>query len=90
MPYNGDRSEMSTIYILEETQMLNWKKVLETTLSVGVAVAASIIGDKFVAKAAKTITGENDVATDEPIEAEVVEKETEDEETEEKVEETED
>lgn len=65
--------------------MLNWKKVLEVTLSVGVAVAASIIGDKFVAKAAKTITGEND-ATDEPIETEVVEKETEDEETEEETE----
>lgn len=60
---------------------MNWKKIVETTLSVGVAVAASIIGDKFVAKAAKTITTKDD-DNDEPIDVEVKE-ETEEEETEE-------
>lgn len=60
---------------------MNWKKIVETTLSVGVAVAASIIGDKFVAKAAKTITTKDDDNT-EPIDVEIDE-ETADEETEE-------
>lgn len=69
---------------------MNWKKIVETTLSVGVAVAASIIGDKFVAKAAKTITTKDDENNDEPIDVKVNEK-TEDEDTEEdEVEETED
>lgn len=61
---------------------MNWKKIVETTLSVGVAVAASIIGDKFVAKAAKTITTKDD-SNEEPIDVEIkeetVEEETEDE-----------
>jgi hypothetical protein len=61
---------------------MNWKKIVETTLSVGVAVAASIIGDKFVAKAAKTITTKDD-DNDEPIDVEIkdetVEEETEEE-----------
>lgn len=61
---------------------MNWKKIVETTLSVGVAVAASIIGDKFVAKAAKTITTKDD-DNDKPIDVEsndeTVEEETEEE-----------
>lgn len=67
---------------------MNWKKIVETTLSVGVAVAASIIGDKFVAKAAKSITTKDDAEDyDEPIDVEVNDeeetvKETEEEETE--------
>jgi hypothetical protein len=58
---------------------MNWKKIVETTLSVGVAVAASIIGDKFVAKAAKTITTKDD-DNDEPIDVEVKEETEENEE----------
>lgn len=61
---------------------MNWKKIVETTLSVGVAVAASIIGDKFVAKAAKTITTKEDENNAEPIDV-VIDEETADEETEE-------
>ena len=64
---------------------MNWKKIVETTLSVGVAVAASIIGDKFVAKAAKTITTK-DYDNDEPIDVEIKD-ETVEEETEEETEE---
>ena len=65
---------------------MNWKKIIETTLSVGVAVAASIIGDKFVAKAAKTITTKDDNA-EEPIDIDVVSEETEEKTEEETVEE---
>ncbi len=64
---------------------MNWKKIVETTLSVGVAVAASIIGDKFVAKAAKTITTKDDDTT-EPIDVQVNEETVEDETEEETVE----
>lgn len=67
---------------------MNWKKIVETTLSVGVAVAASIIGDKFVAKAAKTITTKDDDNTSEPIDVEI--KETVEETDEEVEEDTED
>lgn len=69
--------------------MINWKKLLETSLSVGVAIAASVIGDKFVAKAAKTITTKDDENNDEPIDVEIEEK-AEDETEEKEVEETED
>ncbi len=62
-----------------EVLTMNWKKIVETTLSVGVAVAASIIGDKFVTKAAKTITTKDDENNDEPIDVKFDEKETEDE-----------
>jgi 3-phosphoglycerate kinase len=59
---------------------MNWKKIVETTLSVGVAVAASIIGDKFVAKAAKTITSKDDDNVAEPIDVKVNEEDEENEE----------
>ena len=62
--------------------MMNWRKIAETTLSIGVAIAASIIGDKFVAKAAKTIVSKDDENAD-PIEEEVIEIETVEEKTEE-------
>lgn len=89
MPYNGGRSELSTI-IFGGIRMMNWKKIVETTLSVGVAVAASIIGDRFVAKAAKTITTKDDENNDEPIDVEVNEKPEVEDTEEDEVEETED
>ena len=70
--------------------MINWKKVLETSLSVGVAIAASVIGDKFVAKAAKTIVSKDDEDNGEHTGVEAAEETEEVEETDKIVEDTED